>query len=398
MVLPRLSILKIDLTMASREEILREILSWLKIGSWHHYIVTPNPEITLQAIKNDDLKKALKSADIAIADGVGLRFASLIFGVNVPPRIAGADLMRDIVSLAHKYGYSVGLLGGEEGIAEKAKLKLTSMYPGLKVVYADEGVKKSEFVLNGGRCVEEINKASPDILFVAFGAPKQELWLYNNLSKLHSVKVGMAVGGTLDFIAEKFLRAPYFLRHLGLEWFFRLCQDPVHRAKRIFKAVFVFPLVVLWWKLRIWTTYRKNVVALILNKNKKVLLVAAQRYDDIRWQFPQGGMEGWENPEETVFREMKEELGTDKFKILKHIPLYHSYVWPSDSQIIRGYKGQVQDLFIMEFLGGNNDFDLEKDGELKDFCWVDADKVLEMVEPCRRDGIDIALKILSAFA
>ncbi len=382
--------LETHITLLSKKDLLARITEWLKEKERQFYIVTPNPEIVLHSIRDEKFRKALKSADISIADGFGLKFAAWVLGTRIRERIAGVDLMADILKLAEEQNYTVGLLGGENSVAQQAQVKLQKFYPRLNIVYADCGIDKGQFSLLNTECVEAVTRAKPEILFVAFGAPKQELWIYHNLKKMPSVQLAMAVGGSMDYYAGIAKRAAWLWRALGLEWLYRLWREP-RRWRRILTAIVIFPLTVLWWKLRIGTTYRKNVSALILNKDRKILMVAGARYEDIRWQLPQGGMEQNENPFKAVIREMSEELGTDKFKILKHILNYYRYRWPHSAQIIQGYKGQRQDLFIMEFLGTDADFNLEKEGELKKFRWLDMEEALKLIEPVRREGLVRAL-------
>lgn len=175
-----------------------------------HYIVTPNPEIVVMAQKDEELKNIINNADLAIPDGVGLKLATDI--ENTTP---GIDVMGELVKMASKRGFTTGFLGGRDGVAKKTVECLRNKYPKLKVSFHNE---------------EQGKIPATDILFVAFGAPKQEKWMAGNLKKL-DVKVMMGVGGAFDYISGRVPRAPLVLRKMGLEWLFRLIIQP-WRIKR----------------------------------------------------------------------------------------------------------------------------------------------------------------------
>ncbi len=235
-----------------------------------------------------------------------------------------------------------------------------------------------------------INKAKPDILLVALGAPKQEKWIAENLPKLPSVKLAIGVGGTFDFISGLVRRAPRFMRALGFEWLWRLLIQP-WRFRRIFNATIKFIATVLKWRLRMWFVYRSNVVGLIV-KDDKVLLV--ERADEPgHWQLPQGGIDRGEEPRGAFFREMKEEIGIDALSIISHIPRFFRYVWPKINQLMQGYRGQRQELFIAEFKGEDEDIKLDQD-ELVSFRWVSRDEALSLAHPVRKEQLNRALLFL----
>ena len=141
------------------------------------------------------------------------------------------------------------------------------------------------------------------------------------------------------------------------------------------------------WRFRLQFFYRKNVVAMINNHKKQVLVVSPWWSKRKQWQFPQGGVDKGESSEEAIKREMLEELGTDKFKITQHKQNANRYEWPWSYRLIRGYKGQKQDLYIMKFTGTDKDIDIEKQGELSAWKWVDRERLLyELATPRRNIG------------
>ena len=181
---------------------------WLKKPG-KYYIVTPNPEFLVTAQDNQEFKNILNGADLAIPDGVGLKLA------GIKNTIAGTDLMESLVELAAEKTYTIGLLGGKEGIAERTAECLKRKYPELKISF----LAARDFAI-----------PATNILFVAFGHPKQEYWIAENLDKI-PVKVAMGVGGAFDYISGAVPRAPGWIRGLGFEWLFRLVVQP-WRIKR----------------------------------------------------------------------------------------------------------------------------------------------------------------------
>ena len=143
------------------------------------------------------------------------------------------------------------LLGGIEGVADATAAVLKKYFPMLKVVGAESGGVASTDggQTDDGHLIARINHAQPLLLFVAFGHPKQEKWIFKHLDQLPSVKVAIGVGGSFDFISGNVSRAPEVLRSLGLEWLYRLIKEP-WRWKRIYTAVVVFPFLVLKQKVK----------------------------------------------------------------------------------------------------------------------------------------------------
>jgi N-acetylglucosaminyldiphosphoundecaprenol N-acetyl-beta-D-mannosaminyltransferase len=189
-------------------------------------IFTPNPEILLKTIKDKNFANVLKGGDLLMPDGIGLVLFS-----KIKERITGVDLMLKICELAEKNKKSVFLLGGRN-ISEKTAKKLKEKFPQIQIAGFSEDLNS---------CYNQIEKSKVNILFVALGAPKQEIWISENIEKFPSVNIAMGVGGAFDMISEKVKRAPKFFQKIHLEWLFRLVQEP-KRLKRIFNAVIIFPI------------------------------------------------------------------------------------------------------------------------------------------------------------
>lgn len=209
------NLLGVKIDDVNKDEALSIVEGWLE-GKGKHYVVTPNPEILVMAQDNTELKKVLNNADLAVPDGAGLRLFSGIVR-NTP----GTDLMEALCKRLSEKGSTIGFLGGGPGVAKKASERLIKKYPKLKVSFAESGGEIDQT----GKSLKSLKLLKVDLLFVAFGPPKQELWISKNLEKI-PVKVAMTVGGAFDFLSGIVPRAPLWVRVLGLEWLFRLIIQP----------------------------------------------------------------------------------------------------------------------------------------------------------------------------
>lgn len=248
-----LSITERELLTAIEEKITHSS----KLGSRNikFSILTPNPELVLASTKNIKLKEALNSATFSIPDGVGLSYASKFLYKTPLNIISGRILFLKLIEMAVNNDWKVFLLGGEGNEAVLAAENLITKYPTI-IISTSKG---SQLNKNGepdtkvdkkiqSDVVERINMLKPDLLFVAFGNPKQEIWIHNNLSKLN-VGGAMSVGGTFRYLAGIAPLPPKWMENLGLEWLWRLITEP-KRIIRIWNAVILFPLKVFWNKIR----------------------------------------------------------------------------------------------------------------------------------------------------
>ena len=193
------------------------------------FIVTINPELVMLARGDGEYEKVLKSADLALCDGVGIVLAGKIFGRKFDRRIHGVDLLEKVAEAISGKPITMGLVGGRKNVAQHASECLKKKYPSLKISFAVE-----EF--------ESAKNLSCDILFVAFGSPKQEKWIFKNLPKIDA-KVAIGVGGAFDFVSGNVKRAPVWMRRLGLEWLFRLINEPWRWRRQTALIRFVFLVI-----------------------------------------------------------------------------------------------------------------------------------------------------------
>ncbi|TSC91439.1 MAG: N-acetylglucosaminyldiphosphoundecaprenol, partial [Candidatus Berkelbacteria bacterium Licking1014_96] len=164
--------------------------------------------------------------------------------IKLSERVTGVDLFWTLCKLSEDRGYRIFMLGGGPGVAKKATGRVKLIHPRTKIVYTYPGSPKET-----KKITRLINHTRPNILFVAWGAPKQEIWIGKNLKKFRSPLVAMGVGGTFDFIAGTRRRAPQWMRGMGLEWLYRLFQEP-KRFGRIWTAVVRFPMAVFFSKFK----------------------------------------------------------------------------------------------------------------------------------------------------
>lgn len=248
-----MKILGIQVDNYSKTETLQKVGEFLDFDK-QNKIFTPNPEMLVDAQKDEYFKKVLNSGDLNVCDGFGLWLAMSFprrRESSVGQRYTGIDLMIDICKLAEVKNKSVYLLGsGSDEVLEKTKINLLKKFPNLQIVGSHPGNNltiqqfNNEIMIaynkdQNDELLSQINLVEPSILFVAFGHNKQEKWIYENLEKMPSVKIAMGVGGSFDYISGNIKRAPRLIRKFGLEWMYRLIKQP-NRIGRIFKATFVF--------------------------------------------------------------------------------------------------------------------------------------------------------------
>ena len=188
-----------------------------------HQIATVNPEFVMAAQTDADFRRVLAEADLCLPDGVGLLYAARRYGRRLPERVPGSELVYRLAERAAARGWSLFLLGAAPGVAEEAATILGDQYPGLHVVGTYAG---SPDPAENEAIVRRVNDSRAALLFVAYGAPKQDKWIARNRDALTTVQVAIGIGGSLDFISGRAVRAPRWLQRLGLEWLHRLIREP----------------------------------------------------------------------------------------------------------------------------------------------------------------------------
>ena len=198
------------------------LIEGLVVSGNPHQVVTVNPEFIVAAQSDDDFRSILNASSLALPDGVGLLWAARFLGHPLRERVTGTDMVQRVAALAAQKGYSLFLLGAAPGVAVATAARLCQICPGLRIAGTHAGSPALE---EKDEIVRLIQRAKPDILFVAYGAPQQDKWIARNLERL-GVPVAMGVGGAFDFISGRAKRAPRWLQRVGLEWLHRLLHEP----------------------------------------------------------------------------------------------------------------------------------------------------------------------------
>lgn len=232
---------------------LEEILTWCfaDTSTNQKWIVTANPEILLEAKRNPAYAAVIRQADYLSVDGIGLFIALRILQYAVT-RVTGVALAERLIERAAQDGLRVGFVGGGPGVADRVGAYWKERYPALDVVSEEGGTIQPDGTgdLAEEEALHRLVLKAPDVLFVAFGGgTKQESWIARRIGDIPSVKIIVGIGGAFDFWVGRIKRAPKWLQSLGLEWFWRLLQEP-RRIKRIARATIIFPLIFVFDQLR----------------------------------------------------------------------------------------------------------------------------------------------------
>ncbi len=196
------------------------------------YVVTPNVDHIVQLETSEELRAVYNNASLILTDGKPLLWIAKWYGTPIKEKISGSDLFPLLCDMAAKKGYKMFFLGAAEGIAAKAAENLAKRYKGLNVVgtYSPPfGFENNEEEMNKIKVM--IRKAEPHILIVGLGCPKQEKFMYHHCKELQ-VPISFGLGASLDFEAGNVKRAPKWMSNHGLEWLFRITQDPKRMIKR----------------------------------------------------------------------------------------------------------------------------------------------------------------------
>ncbi|MEH7116860.1 WecB/TagA/CpsF family glycosyltransferase [Neobacillus vireti] len=190
------------------------------------FIVTANPEIITYAQSHSYYEKIIKHSDYIIPDGIGIVIASRLKRQPLQERLAGFDLMYNLLKLSDQHHYKIYLLGTKPDIIDLSALNIKKAFPHLEIVGFHHG-----YFHDDDNIIEEIKQAKPDLVFVGLGFPKQEKWISHNL-KHFDKGIFIGIGGCLNIWAGVNNRAPKFMRDLNLEWLYRLIKEP-SRSKRM---------------------------------------------------------------------------------------------------------------------------------------------------------------------
>ena len=202
-------------------------------------VVTANAEIIMMGQSDTEYMEILNKAALVLPDGAGTVWAGRKLGYEVPERVAGYDLFLNLMAEAAQKNFKVFFFGAAPGVAEEAKQKCETLYPGISIVGCRNGYFKDA---DNHSIVEEINNSGADLLFVALGAPKQEKWLAKYEDTLNPSLL-MGIGGSFDVVAGKMERAPKWMQDASLEWLFRLYKQPSRFRRMLVLPKFVIKVL-----------------------------------------------------------------------------------------------------------------------------------------------------------
>lgn len=217
------------------------------------YVVTPNVDHAVMLREHEGMQQSYEDADLILADGAPIVWASRLLQKPLPERVPGSELVPALFDSCNSCGANqrnlrVFLLGAAVGVANRAAKNMKRQWPNVETVgvYSpplgfEKDPDESNYIL--GR----IALCRPDVVVVGLGAPKQELWVHQNRDQI-AAKVALCVGATIDFLAGEKRRAPIWMRRAGIEWLHRMCSDPKRLVKRYAKDAWVFPQLV-WQQL-----------------------------------------------------------------------------------------------------------------------------------------------------
>lgn len=217
----------------SYEEAINWIVSRIHSGK-PAMVATANVDFVMQASEDPELHKILLGADLVLADGAPIVGLSALFGPKLSQRVTGSDLTPMLAKACEKEKFTLYLLGGRPGVAQKSAAVLTQKCPLLEIAGTLSPPMLPLPEMNTQEIVNLVNQAQPDLLLVALGAPKQEKFIRRHLD-LWQVPVSIGVGGTLDFLAGVQWRAPRLVQKFALEWLWRLSTNPKRLLQRYFR-------------------------------------------------------------------------------------------------------------------------------------------------------------------
>lgn len=189
------------------------------------HVITANLNFAMLCDKSDEVKEVARRASLILCDGMPIYWRSMFTARPLPERVAGSDLIFRLAERASQCGHSIFLLGAAEGVAATTAKRLQELYPALKIAGTEcPPFRKLDDAEHESLC-QRIRDCKPDILLVAFGQPKGEVWIDENLDALN-VPVAIQLGASFDFVAGTAKRAPRLFQKTGMEWFYRMLTDP----------------------------------------------------------------------------------------------------------------------------------------------------------------------------
>lgn len=247
-----INFLGIKVSVLTADELVEKILEFALFGK-HKMITYLDANCVNVSFNDTGYRKILNQADIVHADGMGVVWASRFLGKALPERVNPMDSFDELIDMSTKRGISFYLLGGKLDVVQNAVDKLKNKFPNLKIV----GFHHGYFDKEENEVIEEINRLKPNILMVGMGVPKQERWIYKHLDRLE-VNLCLAVGGMFDILSGSLKKAPRWMIDGGLEWLYRLYQEPKRLWRRYLIGNFIFAYHILKWEVDAFLKFKTN--------------------------------------------------------------------------------------------------------------------------------------------
>ncbi|MBL7196761.1 MAG: WecB/TagA/CpsF family glycosyltransferase [Candidatus Omnitrophica bacterium] len=243
--IPQIDVLGMKIDIIQIPRVIETMEEWIKNRDFGNYICISNMNDIAYSYRNREIRKATNAASLSVPDGFSLVLLARMHGYPLKRRVYGSELMNEFLNLSEKKEYSHFFYGATNSTLEKLNLNLRKKFPGLKIngFYSPPFRELSED--EDREVIEMINLASPDVLWIGLGCPKQQLWMYRHKDKL-KVPVMVGVGAAFDFLAGVKPQAPRWLRDNGFEWLFRLVTEP----KRLWKRYLIGNTLFSWFLLR----------------------------------------------------------------------------------------------------------------------------------------------------
>ncbi len=241
----RLNILGVRVDNSPLEESVTHCARLLRLppggaGGRLHQVATVNPEFVMQARRDGAFRAVINRCDLATPDGAGIILAARLLGRPLRGRTTGVALTERLAALAAAEGHRLFLLGAAPGVAAEAERIWTTRYPGLPVagVYPGSPAENEQEEITA-----RVTATGADLLFVAFGAPAQDLWIARNAAALPTVRLALGVGGVFDYLTGRVPLAPPRWRQWGLEWLYRLYHQPWRWRRMLALPAFVLAVL-----------------------------------------------------------------------------------------------------------------------------------------------------------
>ncbi len=240
----KVNILGVNVSNIANNELLDTLAQCIRQKQKIQVCITPVNSV-LAAIKDPQVLAVYNNAAFVLCDGMPIKWASSFLNTPIQERITGLDLLPNLVELSAKNNFSFFLLGASPGVGEKLKQTILQQYPNCKVagIYVPPFMKVFSGVEND-KMIAAVNEASPDILLVSLTAPKQDIWIAQNMH-LVNAPVQVGIGGAFEVMAGLAKRSPKWMQSAGLEWLFRFLQEPKRLFRRYFiEAPLFIPLII----------------------------------------------------------------------------------------------------------------------------------------------------------